>query len=204
LAEFTLVTRNGRRELDCFAYFRKQEMRYWWPINAAELKQLQDDVRRQLDKDHRADPGRIVTFSAIALYGDEVPRVAVTEIDRAVDEEGAIWEMVAAVAFPDSAAAAKGRSRWARALEELEAKDRRRPPRPRLGHEVLLVELDRVAAAAPASAGANVAARLRTLNTVYEGLPQRLGPDQRQFLDPALASLRGAVEASSQTDSSGG
>lgn len=204
LAEFTLVTRNGRRELDCFAYFRKQEMRYWWPINAAELKQLQDDVRRQLDKDHRADPGRIVTFSAIALYGDEVPRVAVTELDRAVDDEGAIWEMVAAVAFPDSAAAANGRSRWARALEELEAKDRRRPPRPRLGHEVLLEELDRVAAAASASAGADVAARLRTLNTVYEGLPQRLGPDQRQFLDPALASLREAVEASSQTDSSGG
>ena len=195
LAEFTLVTRHGRRELDCFAYFRKQEMRYWWPINLAELKQLQDDVRRRLDKDHRAEPGRIVTFSAIALYGDEVPRVAVTELDRAVDDDGAIWEMVAAVAFPDSPAAVKGQNRWSRVLEELEAKDRRRPPRPRLGHEVLLAELVRVAAAAPESAAGTVAELVRALNGVYEGLPRRLGPDQRQFLDPALASLREAVEA---------
>jgi 3',5'-cyclic AMP phosphodiesterase CpdA len=195
LAEFALVSRGNRRELDCFAYFRKQEMRYWWPINAAELKQLQEDVRRQLDKDHRAEPGRIVTFSAIALYGDEVPRVAVTELDRAVDEEGAIWELAAAVAFPDSAAAADGRGRWARVLEELEAKDRRSPPRPRLGHKVLLQELDRVATVAPESAAATVAAQLRRLNEVYRGLPDRLGMAQKPLLETPLRDLRAAVEA---------
>lgn len=195
LVEFTLVTRDNRRQLDCFAYFRKQEMRYWWPINAAELKQLQEDVRRQLDKDHRAAPGRIVTFSAIALYGDEVPGVAVTELDRAVDEEGAIWEMAAAVAFPESGVAAEGRRRWARALEELEAKDRRRPPRPRLGHKVLLEELERVAAVAPQSEAAKVAGQLRRLNEVYRGLPDRLGEPQKPLLEQPLSDLRQAVDA---------
>jgi hypothetical protein len=203
LAEFTLVTRGTRRELDCFAYFRKQEMRYWWPINAAELKQLQEEVRRQLDKDHRAEPGRIVTFSAIALYKDEVPRVAVTELDRAVDEEGAIWELAAAVAFPDSAVAADGRERWARVLEELESKDRRRPPRPRLGHEVLLKELDRVALVAPQSAAATVAVQLRRLNEVYRGLPDRLGEAQKPLLESPLRDLREAVEATLASASGG-
>jgi len=204
LAEFTLVTRDGRRELDCFAYFRKQEMRYWWPINAAELKQLQEDVRGQLDKDHRAEPGRIVTFSAIALYGDEVPRVAVTELDRAVDDDGAIWEMAAAVAFPESAVAANGRRRWERVLEELEAKDRRRPPRPKLGHKVLLEELERVAAVAPESAAGAVAARLRQLNEVYRGLPERLGEAQKPLLELPLSDLRKAVDAASAGKSVGG
>jgi predicted MPP superfamily phosphohydrolase len=195
LAEFTLVTRDGRRELDCFAYFRKQEMHYWWPVNAAELKQLQEAVRAQLDKDHRAQPGRIVTFSAIALYGDEVPGVAVTELDRAVDEDGAIWEMAAAVAFPTSAEAGSGRQRWERVLADLEAKDRTGPPRPRLGHEVLLAELERVAAVAPDSAAATVKDALADLNHIYEGLPVPLGQEQRQFIEPALQALREAVEA---------
>lgn len=195
LAEFALVTRDGRRELDCFAYFRKQEMRYWWPINAAELKRLQDDVRKELDKDHEAAPGRIVTFSAIALYGDDVPRVAVTELDRAVDEDGSLWEMAAAVAFPTSTAAAAGRNRWARVLEELEAKDRRRPPRPRLGHEALLDELERVAAVAPDSPATAVAGELRRLNEVYAALPRTLDEAQKPVLEPRLSDLRAAVEA---------
>ena len=203
LAEFTLVTRDNRRELDCFAYFRKQEMRYWWPVNAAELKQLQDDVRRKLDKDHQAEPGRIVTFSAIALFRDEVPRVAVAELDRAVNEEGAIWEMAAAVGFPGSAVAADGLRRWERVLEELEAKDRRRPPRPRLGHRVLLEELDRVATVAPDSAASDVAAQLRHLNEVYSGLPRRLGDAQKPLLESPLRALREAVEAALASASGG-
>jgi hypothetical protein len=198
LAEFTLVPREGREELDCFAYFRKQEMRYWWPVNAAELKQLQEAVRGKLERSREARSGRIVTFSAIALYGDEVPGVAVTELDRAVDEEGALWEMAAAVAFPAAADAGSGRLRWQRVLEELEAKDRPTPPRPRLGHEVLLAELERVAAVAPDSAADTVRDALAGLNHVYEGLPVPLGQEQRQFIEPAVRTLREAVEAAAR------
>jgi 3',5'-cyclic AMP phosphodiesterase CpdA len=197
LAEFSVVDRGGRRELDCFAYFRKQEMRYWWPVNAAELKRLQEAVRQRLDRDLEVRPGRIVTFSAIAEYGEEIPSVAVTELDRAVDVEGAIWEMAVAIAFPTSADAESGRQRWVRVFEELEAKGRPRPPRPRLGHEVLLAEIKRVATLAPGSTAAEVGEALAHLNQVYEGLPPSLAHEQRQFLEPALRTLKGLVEAAS-------
>jgi hypothetical protein len=204
LVEFIVVERRGRRELDCFAYFRKQEMRYWWPINVAELKQLQDAVRKELDKDHRAERGRIVTFAAVALYGTEVPRVAVTELDRAVDEDGAIWAMAAAVAFPDSDDAADGRLRWQRVLEELEAKGRRTAPRPELGHEVLVEELNRFATIAPESPASAVAARLRSLNGAYRGLPKQLGPTQKPLLEAPLRELRQEVERATRTGTEAG
>src|SRR5204863_6101217 len=114
LVEFSLTRRNGRRELDCFGYFRKQEMRYWWPVNVAELRLLQRDVADALDADHRAHLGRLVTFSAIALFGTDVPRVAVTELDRLVESEAVVWRLAAAVAFPENAGASGAFAEWQR------------------------------------------------------------------------------------------
>jgi hypothetical protein len=31
--------------LHCSAFFRKQEMTFWWPVNAAELARIQADTR---------------------------------------------------------------------------------------------------------------------------------------------------------------
>ncbi|MGH7485037.1 MAG: metallophosphoesterase, partial [bacterium] len=56
------VTRAGGRYLDCFGFFRKQEMRFWWPINVAELQRIQATV---IDKLSSPDlkPGSILTYT---------------------------------------------------------------------------------------------------------------------------------------------
>lgn len=74
-------------KVHAIGYFRKQEMRYWWPINVAELRSLQQRVCDGVSKRGRgAIAGEIVTISAIPTFGNTFPRVAITRIDRWVDE----------------------------------------------------------------------------------------------------------------------
>lgn len=196
LVEFGLTRRGGRRELDCFAYFRKQEMKYWWPINVAELARLQEKVRSRLKADYRARPGRIVTFSAIALYGTELPQVAVTEIDRAIEEEGRIWSLAAAVAFPASKGAAEAAADWRRILGELRGEGRAFPPVPVLGAEALLKELRRFAAVMPKAGKAGaVARRLEDLCKVYRTMKGKdIGQAEADLILPAVGKLEQAAE----------
>ncbi len=93
LANF-LVDRDTRR-LDCIGYFRKQQMRVWWPINACELARLQREVLRRLrDRGRDFFPGSVMTISAEALAGTVRPRVLVPWIDRAAaDDSGKVWEL---------------------------------------------------------------------------------------------------------------
>ena len=81
-----LVVTDG--QLDVIGYFRKQEMRYWWPINVAELASMQAQVLSALSLEHLT-PGRLVTITAIPTSGRAVPRVSVPLIDRWADREPA-------------------------------------------------------------------------------------------------------------------
>lgn len=83
--------------------FRKQEMRYWWPINAAELARMQDTVVAELvRREKTVRPGSITTFTTQALASQETPRVAVPQIDRLVyDEPATLWVMAVAVLAHD-------------------------------------------------------------------------------------------------------
>jgi hypothetical protein len=74
--------------LHVVAYFRKQEMRYWWPINAAELSALQEEVLNGLnDNGVSITAGSIVTITALPIAGRSVPRVSLPLIDRIADED---------------------------------------------------------------------------------------------------------------------
>lgn len=80
------------QEVRVVAYFRKQEMRYWWAVNLAELATLQQKAVDELNSrqdDTALRAGEITTVTAIPISGRGVPRVAVPEVDRWVDENPA-------------------------------------------------------------------------------------------------------------------
>jgi 3',5'-cyclic AMP phosphodiesterase CpdA len=144
LAEFVGAERNGTRLLDCYAYFRVQEMQYWWTVNVAELARLQEDVRSRMD-----DPpstGRIVTHGAIAHWKAKLPRVAVPTVDLLVEDSDRLSVLAFAVAYPGSASDL-ARADWARVLADLTGEGRAEPPRPRVGAQRLRDEINRLAAA---------------------------------------------------------
>lgn len=78
----------GPLTLECTAYFRKQEMRFWWLVNLAELAQLQREVCDSLRsvRDHNElrsiRPGPITTIAARAKADRTPPKVQVPRIDR--------------------------------------------------------------------------------------------------------------------------
>jgi 3',5'-cyclic AMP phosphodiesterase CpdA len=78
----------GFPTLNCTAYFRKQEVRYWWLVNLAELARLQREICDALLQRHKVQelrnirPGSITTIAARARAGQSVPKVQVPLIDR--------------------------------------------------------------------------------------------------------------------------
>ncbi len=79
-------------KLDCIGYFRKQQMRMWWPVNVCELAKLQAEVVAGLGGIFGS--GSITTISGIAIAGTNKPRVLVPKIDRlATDEPETLWGM---------------------------------------------------------------------------------------------------------------
>jgi hypothetical protein len=89
------------RQLHATAIFRKQEMKYWWPINVAEIARLQTDIARRLSIDVSTRPGSITTYAIVAVAGSTVPRVAVPKIERATWEEPNLrWQLSAAILNP--------------------------------------------------------------------------------------------------------
>lgn len=110
--------------LDATAYFRKQEMKYWWPVNIAEIKRVMLTVSDAL-KDVKL--GSITTTAAIAVWQTTRSRVSVPAIDRMFlqSDEGRrdLMRMAALIAQPESSAAAAERDRliqlWRIALEDV-------------------------------------------------------------------------------------
>jgi predicted MPP superfamily phosphohydrolase len=93
--QLQLVERGGSFELDCTGYFRKQEMRYWWPINVAELGLVQARVLKRIRFGERTvRSGTIRTIAAHAIARGSIPAVAHPAIDRAVDRQPAeLWRL---------------------------------------------------------------------------------------------------------------
>jgi 3',5'-cyclic AMP phosphodiesterase CpdA len=83
------------------ALFRKQEMRYWWPINAAEISRLQADVVHGLRNAGReVHSGSITTITPLPVFDPSLPKVAVPRIDQLVwTEAGQLTLMKFAMAF---------------------------------------------------------------------------------------------------------
>ena len=88
--------------LHCSAFFRKQEMAYWWPVNMAEIARLQAEVLQRLHPSHElATAGAIRTFASKAVFSDRLPRVDVPLVDRVFWRDAAELRVLA-VAVADS------------------------------------------------------------------------------------------------------
>lgn len=69
--------------LHCNAFFRKQEMIYWWAVNAAEIARLQAHVLEALESSHDGlTAGAIRTYASEAVFSDKLPKVNVPALDR--------------------------------------------------------------------------------------------------------------------------
>lgn len=69
--------------LNCTAFFRKQEMTYWWAVNAAEIAHIQAQVLEALLPSHQElTAGAIRTHASEAVFSNRLPKVNVPRIDR--------------------------------------------------------------------------------------------------------------------------
>jgi hypothetical protein len=82
---FTMVHSLVRdKKLHMVAYYRKQEMPHWWPVNVAELARIQGEILDKLT--HKGiSRGSITTITASPTSGMSLPRVAVPWVDREAD-----------------------------------------------------------------------------------------------------------------------
>jgi 3',5'-cyclic AMP phosphodiesterase CpdA len=168
LAEFSLSERDGKQLLDCVGYFRKQEMQFWWPVNLAELALLQKEVRDGLRDE--IGIGRIVTFAAIALWEDDLPRVAVPILDRLLETPGRLMDMALSVAFPD-ADLEVARDDWVQTLVDLKGNGRPQPPRPQAGTSELHENVSRLQGVKPDAKLAPIVDTLEELRDQYAAYP---------------------------------
>ena len=74
------------RALHCSAFFRKQEMTFWWPVNAAEFAHIQAEAVRRLRLTHEHITARRDTAgtSSEAVFSDRLPKVDVPAHRQAV------------------------------------------------------------------------------------------------------------------------
>ena len=81
---FTLLAFKLRgQKLEATAFFRKQEMRYWWAINVAEIASLQEHVAQRISKPgNRVSPSTITTITSEVVFSEAAPKVAVPLIDQ--------------------------------------------------------------------------------------------------------------------------
>jgi 3',5'-cyclic AMP phosphodiesterase CpdA len=117
--QFFLEGNSNPYRLGAIAYFRKQEMRYWWPVNIAEIASLQKKAIEHLNlggKYAGIVPGSITTFAALAYAAKSRPRVAVPLVDRMLDQEStSLWSMAYALCTPSM----KNRNKWLERWEEV-------------------------------------------------------------------------------------
>lgn len=92
LVQFLVTERESGNppRLECVAYFRKQEMRYWWLVNVAELALLQRKVVAELARTakgdiawlSRATTGPVTTVAARAHVDRVPPKVQIPKVDQ--------------------------------------------------------------------------------------------------------------------------
>ncbi len=108
-------------KLDCLAFFRKQEMRYWWPVNVAEIAILQDKVIKRVKKVYKGImPGSITTVSTMAYASQYCPKVVVPIVDRLLDEDpDVLWQLAYALFWTQMPQRDVLRNKWEQILDDL-------------------------------------------------------------------------------------
>lgn len=137
LVQLQIVHRGNGVCLDCTGYFRKQEMRYWWPVNVAELAVVQQKVLANLPEGVGVSMGRLRTITAYAKAEERLPAVAVPAIDRALDQDPReLWELAYGLVRPSRAKTDRTRlrARWEQQLAELDPAGVDTGRRPRISY----------------------------------------------------------------------
>lgn len=131
--------------LDAVAYFRKQEMSHWWPINVVEVARIQKEVIARMPGS-QVTCGSITTITGMPVRSLAMPTVSVPELDLRVDRPGGMLDLVLPLYQP-TAKRADIEAAWAKTLEwlpgEVQAEG---DPRPLLGLKVLAETLQSAAA----------------------------------------------------------
>jgi 3',5'-cyclic AMP phosphodiesterase CpdA len=162
--------------LHCSAFFRKQEMTYWWAVNVAEIASIQTDLLHDLHGGNPdLKPGSIRTHTSEAVFSDRVPKVDVPRIDR-LFWKGPDQVRVLAVAIADEGAENRSTdvSEFLRLLDDWEPEAEEPPadgapvPGPGLAAIAnILSELETRYPSSPAKAVAEVLRDLDEQNRIY-------------------------------------
>lgn len=121
--------------LDAIAYFRKQEMRHWWPINVVEVARIQTQVLSKIRGNFPVICGSITTITAMPVPGEGMPTVSVPDLDRRVDRPGGMLDLVLPL-FSSLVSQDEVEFRWKRVFADWAPSEKEPPdgdPRPRLG-----------------------------------------------------------------------
>lgn len=157
----------GSGRLDCIGYFRKQQMRAWWPINVGELADIQ---RRAVDRLGGVIPGEIISVSALALGGSDRPRVAVPRVDRwSQDKPQALWELALATLNSSQMVRPNVAEQWARMFNDWRPgveMERDGVPVALRGLDALADAIETSAATFPHPSAADLVAELRDLSRI--------------------------------------
>jgi 3',5'-cyclic AMP phosphodiesterase CpdA len=96
LAEFKLREKEAERKtLDIIGFYRVQEFAQWWPVNVAELRELQIAVCERIGN---AVPGKITTITGEARVNRESrAQVAVSVLDRWHDSTPTLFHVLATI-----------------------------------------------------------------------------------------------------------
>ena len=104
--QFLVRDLGDRYSLDVIGHFRKQEIKYWWPVNVTELSRLQAEVLHRVkagverDRPKPLAAGVITTIAATAHVGTKIPYILVPAIDFDLEESPQkLWDMTYAVCW---------------------------------------------------------------------------------------------------------
>jgi hypothetical protein len=133
LIQFMIVDHSMR----VVGYFRKQEMRYWWRVNLAELARLQrlavSKFNGRKGSTSGISTGEITTITAIPTSVNTIPPVALLKIDRLVDEDPGRLLRMALLSFePSMDSAEAALADWHTLADECSISDEMDPDGSRL------------------------------------------------------------------------
>lgn len=177
--------------LNAIAYFRKQEMSHWWPINVVEVAQIQERVVRKMQGNVAISCGSITTVTAMPVAGLGMPTVSVPNLDRRVDRPGGMLDLVLPL-FNSSVSRADVAERWTAIFADwlpTEAEPADGHPRPLLGLLDLAETIESAARVHPQGPTVSgLANRLRDLHTHTQSY------DENQRRDWATRVSRSAAD----------
>lgn len=162
----TVVGSGAARKLDLVAYFRKQEIPHWWPINMAELATIQSAMIEIMAAHSRPgiEAGSITSVTSIPVAGSGVPFVSVPWLDRAADDPELLLSLVTPLLVRDKE---RAESVWEHAMADWAVADKF----PADGEPVPLE-------------GVN------TVSALIGGLSGAFGPSRQSAVDAVQGALR--------------